>query len=168
MGAGTSRSEDQSGGVLDLLALLGERPGELMAKAREILAGDPGPYEASVARQAIGMVLREWGDLDAGIRELRTALRLARAARSADRQADVLAALGVALIYQGRSGRGLAAFDAALKLVTGPAAGRVLVRRGIALWVLGQHSEARGDLRRAVRLLRSGDDAVWVARALTA
>jgi CHAT domain-containing protein len=168
MGAVANRGEDQSGRVADLLSLLGERPGELMARAREILAGDPGPYEGSVARQAIGMVLREWGDLDAGTRELRTALRLARAARSADRQADVLAALGVALIYQGRSARGLSAFDAALKLVTGPAAGRVLVRRGIALWVLGKHPEARGDLRRAVRLLRSGDDTVWVARALTA
>jgi CHAT domain-containing protein len=168
MGAGTSRSEDQPGGVVDLLSLLGERPGELMTRAREILAGDPGPYEGSVARQAIGMVLREWGDLDAGIRELRAALHLARAAGSADRQADVLAALGVALIYRGRSGRGLTAFDAALKLVTGPAAGRVLVRRGIALWVLGKHPAARGDLGRAVRLLRSGDDTVWVARALTA
>jgi tetratricopeptide (TPR) repeat protein len=168
MGAATSCSEDQPRRAVDLLPLLGERPGELLAKAREILDGDPGPYEGSVARQAIGMVLREWGDLDAGIRELRIALRLARAAGSADRQADVLAALGVALIYQGRSGRGLTAFDAALKLATGPAAGRVLVRRGIALWVLGKHPEARGDLRRAVRLLRSGDDTVWLARALTA
>jgi hypothetical protein len=168
MGADTSRREDQPARAADLLSLLGERPRELMARAREILAGEPAPYEGSVARQAIGMVLREWGDLDAGIAELRTALRLARAARSTDRQADVLAALGVALIYQGRSGRGLAAFDAALRLVSGPAAGRVLVRRGIAVWVLGKHPEALGDLRRAVRLLRSGDDTVWVARALTA
>jgi hypothetical protein len=168
MGASTSGGEDQPARVVDLLTLLGERPGELMTRARQIVAGDPGPYEGSVAHQAIGMVLREWGDLDAGIAELRTALGLARTARSADRQADVLAALGMAWIYQGRSGRGLAAFDAALKLVTGSAAGRVLVRRGIACWVLGQHSEARGDLRRAVRLLRSGDDTVWVARALTA
>jgi tetratricopeptide (TPR) repeat protein len=168
MAAGTSRGDDPPGQARDLLPLLGERPGELMARAREILAGDPGPYEGSVARQAIGMVLREWGDLDAGIGELRVALHLARASRSADRQADVLAALGVALVYQGRSGRGLAAFDAALNLVTGPAAGRVLVRRGIARWVLGKHPEARGDLSHAVRLLRSGDDTVWLARALTA
>src|SRR5205807_6135673 len=40
--------------------------------------------------------------------------------------------------------------------------------RGIALWVLGKHPEARGDLSRSVRLLHSGDDTVWLARALTA
>src|SRR5436190_7423988 len=168
MVAGTSRGDDPPGQARDLLSLLGERPAELMARARGILAGEPGPYQGSVARQAIGMVLREWGDLDAGIRELQTALHLARVARSADRQADVLAALGVALVYRGRSGRGLAAFGAALGLVSGPAAGRVLVRRGIALWVLGKHPEARGDLSRSVRLLHSGDDTVWLARALTA
>ena len=105
-----------------------------MARAREILAGDPSPYEASLAHQAIGILLREWGDLDAATRELHTALRLARAARSASRQADVLATLGVALIYQGKSGQGLAAFESSLSLAAGKAAGQVLVRRGIALW----------------------------------
>ncbi len=139
-----------------------------MARARDVLAGSPAPYEASVARQAIGMVLREWGDLDAGTRELRAALRLARAARSTDRQADVLAALGVALIYQGNTGQGLAAFDSSLALAAGQAAGHVLVRRGIALQVLGRHEEALDDLRRAVRILRSAGDGMWEARALTA
>src|SRR5215469_190425 len=40
MGAGISHSDEQPGRVVDLLTLLGERPGELMAMAREILAGD--------------------------------------------------------------------------------------------------------------------------------
>ena len=139
-----------------------------MARAREILAGDPSPYEASLAHQAIGILLREWGDLDAATRELHTALRLARAARSASRQADVLATLGVALIYQGKSGQGLAAFESSLSLAAGKAAGQVLVRRGIAHHVLGRHAEALDDLRRAVRTLRSARDTIWEARALTA
>jgi hypothetical protein len=168
MAAGTQQDDSVPGQARDLLPLLGSRPGELMARAREILAGDPDPYDASVARQAIGMVLREWGDLDAGTRELRAALRLARAARSAEREADVLAALGVALIYQGNSGRGLAALDSSLALAAGQEAGRVLVRRGIALQVLGRHREALDDLRRAVRILRSAGDTIWEARALTA
>ena len=53
-------------------------------------------------------------------------------------------------------------------LAAGPGNGHVLVRRGIALWVLGRHHEALDDLRRAVRVLRAADDTVWRARALTA
>src|SRR5487761_1382102 len=168
MGAGTNHDDVLPSRVPDLLALASARPDEAMVKAREILAADPAPFEASIARQTIGMLLREFGDLDAGTRELRAALRLARAARSAGRQADVLAALGVALIYQGHSSQGLAALDSSLLLVTGPAAGRVLHRRGIALWVLGRHVEALSDLRRAVRVLRSDHDSMWEARALSA
>lgn len=167
MMAGTSHDEDVSGRAPDLLTLLGAQPGELMKRARQILAGDPGAYEASVAHQAVGMVLRDYGDLGEATRELRAALRLAQAARSTERQADVLATLGVALVYQGHSQRGLAALGASLKQVTGPATGRVLLRRGIALWVLGRHPEALADLRRAVRVLRSAADTIWEARALS-
>jgi hypothetical protein len=168
MTAGTNQGDSLPGNTPDPLFLVPVSPDEAMALARTILAGDPAPYEASLARQAIGILLREWGDLDAGTRELRAALRLARAARSTDRQADVLAALGMALIYQGRSSQGLAAFDSSLSLVAGLEAGHVLVRRGIALHVLGRHSEALDDLRHAVRSLRSAGDTVWEARALTA
>src|SRR6266568_3691972 len=96
------------GETLELLALTLARPGEALATARAVLAGHPGPYDASIAHQAVGIVLREFGDLTAGIRELRTALRLARRAGSLDREADVLATLGVALIYAGRTAPGLA------------------------------------------------------------
>jgi CHAT domain len=168
MGAGTDQGGGLSGRVLDPLLLIPVNPRKALARAREILADDPAPYQASQAHQALGILLREWGDLDAGTRELRTALRLARASGSTDRQADVLAALGVALIYQGRSRRGIAALDSSLMLAAGQGNGRVLVRRGIALWVLGRHREALDDLRRAVRVLRSPGDTVWRARALTA
>jgi tetratricopeptide (TPR) repeat protein len=113
------------------------------------------------------MLLREFGDLDAATAELQAAVRLARMARSASREADVLASLGVALIYRGHSGRGLAALGSSLTLVTGPPAARILVRRGIALWVLGRHREALDDLGRAVRILRPAGDTIWEARALT-
>ncbi len=150
-----------------MLSLASARPDEALAKARAILAADPPPYEASVAHQAIGMLLREFGDLDAATAELQAAVRLARMARSASREADVLASLGVALIYRGHSGRGLAALGSSLTLVTGPPAARILVRRGIALWVLGRHREALDDLGRAVRILRPVGDTIWEARALT-
>ena len=83
-------------------------------------------------------------------------MRLARASGSAEREADVLATLGVTLTYRGHSRRGLAALDRSLALVGGESAARVLVRRGIALWVLGRHAEALDDLGRSIRVLRRG------------
>jgi tetratricopeptide (TPR) repeat protein len=165
--AGGPRPGGGSAGVLDLLPLTGARPGEALAKARAVLATDPAPFEASVAHHTIGTVLRDFGDLDGATAELRAAARLARAAHATDREADVLATLGVALVYRGHSRRGLAALDSSLALVTGPAAARVLVRRGIVLWVLGRHREALDDLTRAIRILRPAGDTIWEARALT-
>ena len=154
--------------VLGLLALAFARPNEALARARGILAGDPDPHDASVARQTIGIVLRDFGDVTAAIGELRAALRLARLTGSAERQSDVQATLGVAMVVSGRTAAGLAALDAAASQASEPLASRVLVRRGIALWILGRHREALHDLRRAVARLRQADDTIWAARALSA
>ncbi len=158
-----------AGGEVDLLPLLAAaRPGEAMVRARAILAGNPGAHAASVAHQVIGTLLREFGDLGAATRELRAALRFARMAGSRERQADVRATLGLALIHRGHTARGLAELGSALALATGPEVGRLQVRRGIALCVLGRHGEALEDLRRAVRALRPAGDTLWEARALSA
>ena len=168
MAGGPRPGGDAPGGILDLLRLASDRPRDALAKAHAILAAGPAPYEASVARQAIGMLHREFGDLDAATAELSAAVRLARASGSADREADVLATLGVTLTYRGHSGRGLAALGRSLELVSGEAAARVLVRRGIALWVLGRHAEALDDLGRSIRVLRAAGDSLFEARARTA
>jgi hypothetical protein len=68
------------------------------------------------------------------------------------------------LIQGGHSRQGLAALDRALTLVTGAEAGQVLMRRAFNLWVLGRHSEALGDLRRAIRAWPAAGDATWEAR----
>ena len=47
--------------------------------------------------------MREFGDVNASVRELRHALRLARRTGSAEREVDVLASLGVGLDYAGRT-----------------------------------------------------------------
>jgi hypothetical protein len=70
-------------------------------------------------------------------------------------------------VQGGRSDRGLAALASALELASGPAAGRVLVRRAINLWILGRHAEALDDLRHALRLLGPEPDVRWQGRALT-
>ena len=113
-------------------------------------------------------MLREFGDLHAAIRELRAALRAARRAGSADREADVLAALGVALVYAGQTRAGLTAFDQAAGLARGPGIARIQHRRGVVLWTLGRYPEALGDLHSAVAALRRAGDTIWAGRALTA
>jgi tetratricopeptide (TPR) repeat protein len=167
MAAETDVGGSAPGGATALLQLTSSRPREVIRKARAILASDPAAYEASIARQAIGVVLRDFGDLDAAILELRAACRLAEAAGSKVRQADVLATLGNALVHRGRSKRGLAALDSALMLASGSLAGQVLVKRGITLWTLGRYPEALDDLGRAVRILRPTAETIWEARALT-
>ncbi len=149
-----------------LLQLAVSRPREALARARSLLAGRPGPSEALIARQAAGIVLRDTGDVGAGIRELRQALRLARRIGSAEREADVLGSLGAALVLSGRTAEGLKAFESATRLSSGALAGRVLHKRGIVLWTLGRHSAALADLRRAVSVLQRANDALWTARAL--
>jgi tetratricopeptide (TPR) repeat protein len=153
---------------VDLLSLALSRPNEALERAREVLAGDPAPLDASIARQAIGIVLREVGDVDAAVRELRQARRLARRSGSADREADVLATLGLALVFAGRTAPGRATLETAVERSSGLLRGRVLLRRGGALLVLGNHRDALADLSNAVTSLRLADDPVWEARALTA
>ena len=150
-----------------LLLLALSRPHEALARARAVLKERPGPYEASVAHQAAGIVLRDTGDTEAGVRELRDALRLARRTGAAEREADVLASLGGALVYSGRTADGLAALDRAVDLSTGVTTGRALHRRGVTLCALGRYEPALHDLRRAIGVLQRADDRLWTARALS-
>lgn len=158
--------EPDDEGPAELLPLALSRPNEALERARKVLAGDPSPLDASVARQAIGVVLREYGDIDAAVDELRIARRLARRAGSASREADVLATLGVALVFAGRTVSGRNTLDAAVRQSTGHLRGRTLLRRGGALLLLGHYREALEDLNSAVAALRMAGDQIWEARAL--
>ncbi|WP_370948864.1 CHAT domain-containing protein [Amycolatopsis sp. cg5] len=150
-------------GPAELLTLAASRPREAMTRARALLAASPSRADASVCRQVIGIVLRDFGDIAESIGQLRAALRLARG--TADREADVLATLGATLVYAGRTRQGLDALGEAVRLAGPGLAGRVLVRRGVALQLLGRPREAMDDLRPAIELLDG--DPIWAARALT-
>jgi tetratricopeptide (TPR) repeat protein len=139
-----------------------------LARARAALAARPGAYEASVAHQAAGIVLREFGDVSASVRELRRALRVARQTGSAEREVEVLASLGVGLVYAGRTADGLATFDQAVERSSGVLAARVLHRRAMALWMIGRYPEAHEDLRQAISVLDPATDPLWAGRALNA
>src|SRR6266566_1643516 len=153
----------------ELISLTGVSPREALAAARSLLATGPGPRDASIAHQAAAIVLRDFGDVRAAIREFRLAARLARAAAEPDREADVLTSLGTALVMAGRTQAGLAALDEALALAaSGTVRGRILVRRGGSLYIAGRYDEARANLRKAITLTRRSGEVLWEARARTA
>jgi tetratricopeptide (TPR) repeat protein len=150
-----------------LLPLALSRPQDALSAARSLLAGRPSAYDASLALQAIGIVLRDRGDLPEAIAELRKGVRLARASGRPEREADVQATLGVALAWAGRSRQGLAVLDQALAAAHGDLAGQVLMRRASSLWDLGRFHEAHQDLSRALRYFRRAGDTLWEARSLS-
>ncbi|MEU6557547.1 CHAT domain-containing tetratricopeptide repeat protein [Streptomyces sp. NPDC046915] len=142
-------------------------PNEALAGAQGVLDADPPPLHASVAHQVIGIWHRDFGDIQIALGHLRRARDLAARAESADREADVLATLGVALVHAGRTRQGLTSFERGIARGTGHTRARVLYRRAYVWWVLGRHREALGDVRRAIPVLRQADDVIWTARALT-
>jgi len=142
-------------------------PQEALAGARRVLAGRPAPLHASVAHQVIGIWQRDFGDLRLALRHLRRARDWAARAGSAEREADVLATLGVALVHAGRTRQGMDALGRGVERGTGHTRARVLFRRAYSWWVLGHHREALEDVRRAIPVLRQAGDVIWTARALT-
>lgn len=151
----------------ELLALALSRPSDALEIARGVLAGTPSASEAAVAHQAAGVVLRDFGDIGQAVTELRAAYRHARKATDPDREAEILASLGVALVMAGHTERGLAALDAVVPGKTGVLAGRILIRRVWVMLLLGRNGEALQDAQTAVALLSGTGDLVWEARALT-
>jgi tetratricopeptide (TPR) repeat protein len=150
-----------------LLPLALSRPRDALLAARSVLAGQPSAYDASLAHQAIGIVLRDRGNLPGAVAELRTGVRLACASGQPEREADVQATLGLTLAWTGRSRQGLALLDRALDASHGGLAGRVLMRRATIFKHLGRFHEARQDLSRALPHLRRAGDTIWEARSLT-
>jgi CHAT domain-containing protein len=150
-----------------LLPLALSRPQDALFAARSVLTAKPSTYDASLAHHAIGIVLRDRGDLPGAIAELRVGVRLARASGRPEREVDVRATLGVALAWAGRSRQGLALLDRAVEASRGGPAGRVLMRRASVYRDLGRFREAHDDLSRALLHLRRAGDTVWEARSLT-
>jgi tetratricopeptide (TPR) repeat protein len=150
-----------------LLDLALSRPTVALAQARELLARRPAvsAAEASIAHQTVGIALRDLGHLHDGIAEMRRALRTARACGQPQREADVLATLGLTMILAGSTARGMAHLDRAVRAARGENAGRVLMRRAGILVVLGRRDEALRDLNQVVPLLYRHGDVIWAARA---
>ncbi|MCZ9345191.1 tetratricopeptide repeat protein, partial [Streptomyces sp. TRM76130] len=156
-----------SDSVFDLLPMVFAAPNEALARAEGLLDAAPPPLHASIAHQVIGIWQRDFGDTRLALAHLRRARDLAARSDSPEREADVLATLGVALVHTGRTRQGLAALERGVARGTGHTRARVLFRRAYAWWVLGRHGEALEDVRRAIVVLRQAGDVIWTARALT-
>jgi tetratricopeptide (TPR) repeat protein len=131
-----------------------------------VLAQHPSAAQAAVAHQAAGVVLRQWGDIREAIEEFRNARRFARKAGNLDQESDIQASLGAAWVLAGQTRRGLSVLDTLVQSSRGVPAGKILIRRAYAMWVLGRNAEALRDAQAAVDLLSDGGDLVWEARAL--
>lgn len=153
--------------MAELLPLAVSRPHDALLAARSVLAGQPSSYGASLAHHAIGIVLRDHGDLPGAIAELRKGMRLARASGRLEREVDLQATLGTTLALAGRTQQGLAVLDQAVRASRGGPAGQVLMRRAHVFWDVGRFHEACQDLSRALPYFRRADDTVWEARSLT-
>ena len=142
------------------------RPHDALLAARSVLDSQPSSYDASLAHHAIGIVMRDRGDLPEAVAVLRNGVRLARASGRPEREADVQATLGITLAWMGRSQQGLAVLDQAVEGSRGGSAGRVLMRRAVVLWDMGRFRDAHEDLSRALPYFRRAGDTVWEARSL--
>ncbi len=169
MEAGNPDSDTESLPVdpVQLLPLAVSRPHDALLAARSVLVGRSSSYDASLAHHAIGIVLRDRGDLPGAIAELKRGVKLARASGRSEREVDVQASLGVTLAWTGRSQQGLAVLSRAVEDSRGGMVGRVLMRRAYVLWDMGRFREAHEDLSRALLSLRRAGDTVWEARSLT-
>src|SRR5258708_16071061 len=133
MTSGDPATENLPCGPAQLLPLALSRPRDALLAARSVLAGQPSSYDASLAHHAIGIVLRDHGDLPGAIVELKKGARLARSAGRSEREADVQATLGLTLAWMGRSQHGLPVLPRAVEASRGGPAGRLLIRRALLL-----------------------------------
>ena len=131
-----------------------------------MLAQHPSASQAAVAHHAAGVVLRDFGDIGEAIEEFKNARRFARKAGDLDHESEVVASLGVTRLLAGQTRRGLSVLDSLLQHSRGVPAGKILIRRVAAWWVLGRNAEALRDAQAAVELLSGAGDPIWEARAL--
>lgn len=149
-----------------LLHVFADPPVSRARAARELVP-DPDPALASIGHQIIGIVLRDLGQTEDALHQLRTALRLARRSGDDERWADALATLGISLCSAGWIAEGLRRLDQAVSVLDGVPRGRALVRRAyVTGHLLARFEDSAQDLREARKIFADGGDLVWEKRAL--
>jgi tetratricopeptide (TPR) repeat protein len=121
----------------------------------------------SVAERAIGIAAMHLADLDASVHHLRSAIRLADRAGSADQAAEARIRLAFVLSIRGRPRQGMREINAALADLHGPARARPEAQRAAIGIHLGEIDDALAGYRTAVPALRRAKDRLWLQRVLT-
>lgn len=149
-----------------LPALAVARPALALDRAATVLRDRPTAADASYAHQAVGIALRDRGELPLALGHLRRALRQADTTRDDTRIADIRATLGATLVMSGRTERGLSQLDEAVALASGLLRATVRMRRAYALRLVGRYEDALADLQVALKVARQHKDSLWEARIL--
>jgi len=152
--------------MTDLLELALADPERAWARAEVVVGESSDPLQLSIAHQARGIVLRDSGRAGEAVAALRTALEYAGRV-DPEREADVRATYGLALVMAGRTAAGRGQLDRAAGSVTGEVRAKVLMRRAFALTLLGDQHPALVDMRAALDGIRRSGNRTWEARTLT-
>ncbi|MGW0196570.1 CHAT domain-containing protein [Nonomuraea sp. NPDC003201] len=154
----------------ELLRLAEDDPARLMMAATRIseLARADGRLElASVAERALGVAAVHVLDLSTAAAHLRTAMGLARRARSPELAAEARIRLAFVLSSRGRSLHALDEIDQAQAHLHGVGRARAEAQRAAVFNHLGRYGEALASYRLAVPALRRAGDQLWLQRVLS-
>jgi hypothetical protein len=133
---------------------------EAVALARS--AGDP--VAEARAWRANGRAAFELGRTDEAVSTLRSAVRQAERAHALAAAAEARMSLAYLLAEKGRTADALTEIDRATPHLTGVAAAKLQMQRGLVLWRAGRTDEALAAYRGALPTLRRGDDRLSEAR----
>ncbi|MBS2937465.1 CHAT domain-containing protein [Nocardioides sp. J2M5] len=151
----------------ELLRTLFADPALARSRAEQELVGHDDPALASIGHQVVGIVVRDLGDTEVAMGELRTAVRLARRSGDTSRWGDALATLGLSLCVAGWTRDGMRVLGQAVSVLEGVPRGRALVRRAyVTGHLLARFEESAADLREARSIFAEEGDHVWETRAL--
>jgi len=148
----------------DLLELALEEPEKARLRATQLLLSSTDHVERSYAHQCLGIVLRDAGRTAEALIELEDGLRAAQLSGVVDRDRDIRATYGGALVLAGRMTDGLAQFDHALDGASGELAAKIRMRKAGVLALIGRHDEAIVIMRTVLDELTRSGNLSWEAR----
>lgn len=141
-------------------------PGHARGEAEALLRTAPGTEAGAIARRALGLAVRELGDLGTARDHLLTAIADAEAAGLAERAGQARLTLIGVLADLGRLDEALGVADQAGGVLRGLDADRLLGHRALLLCRTGRFGDGLRLGDRALRSLRAADDPTFVSGLL--
>lgn len=158
----TQRAED----ALRLANVAAGRAAPVAAAAvrHAVTARDNGA--ASIAERAWGRALLQTGDVARAVQHLRTSIRLADRAGSAELAGESRIPLAAALVQHGRPQEAMQEIDLAVRELSGAGRARARAQRADVLHQIGRREQAQTEYLVAVPMLRRAGDLLNLERTL--